>query len=95
MLRRRRLPLLVLFLLLALPVAAARAGIESPLPRPILALGVLLALALAGGALTALTRWRGSSPAWAAGWRHAWSEAGYRSEGVWLEFTDWLRSDRS
>jgi hypothetical protein len=79
---RRPLPLLVL-------------SLRSSLPLPILALGVLLALALAGGALTALVRWRGSSPAWAAGWTHAWSEAVYRSEGVWLEFTDWLRSDRS
>jgi hypothetical protein len=65
---------------------------HSSLPAPVLLLaGLAAVLALIAGAAL-LARWRGWSPAWAARFSHAWGEVGYRSEGRWLELSDWLRS---
>jgi hypothetical protein len=68
--------------------AATGAGV----PAPLLAMALLaVALALLAAAAT-LTRRSGWDPAWAAAWRHSFSEAGYRLAGGWSEFRDWLRS---
>lgn len=67
-------------------------GTHSTPPAPLLLLAALLILVGAIGSLALVARWRGWSPGWAASWSHAWGEAGFRSEGRWLEFTDWLRS---
>ncbi len=70
------------------------AATNSSLPAPIVMTAILAAALALLGAGVALTRWSAWSPRWAAGWRHMWSEAGYRAEGTWLEFSDWLRSGR-
>jgi hypothetical protein len=49
----------------------------------------MAALAAAAGAVWSR---RASDPAWAARWRHAGSEVGYRAGAAWAEFRDWLRS---
>jgi hypothetical protein len=41
-----------------------------------------------------LSRALGLEPRWSLGVRHAFGEAGYRTAGVWAEFTDWVRLGR-
>jgi len=56
--------------------------------------GTLLAVALVGlliAAMSALAAKRGGR---FAGVGHAWREAAWRSSGTWSDFTDWLRSRR-
>ena len=56
--------------------------------------GTLLAVALIGlliAAMSALAAKRGGR---FAGVGHAWREAAWRSSGTWSDFTDWLRSRR-
>jgi hypothetical protein len=56
--------------------------------------GTLLAVALVGlliAAMSALASKRGGR---FAGVGHAWREAAWRSSGTWSDFTDWLRSRR-
>jgi hypothetical protein len=62
------------------------------LPAPVLLMALLAALAALVGTIVALSWWRGWVPAWAAPWQHLRREAGYRLEGTWLDFSDWLRS---
>ena len=71
------------------PITAATG---SDLPAPLLMLAALAALVAVGGLLGTFVWWRGWSPSWTAGWRHMWSEAGFRVQGTWAEFSDWLRS---
>jgi hypothetical protein len=68
------------------------AATDAGLPAPI-ALMALIALAVAvvvGGGV--LARLRGWDPAWAAAWRHAGDEAGYRLSAIWADLADRLRS---
>jgi hypothetical protein len=53
--------------------------------------GVLLVIAVA---LVAAARWWAWQPGWLVRWRHATSEAGYRTRSAWAEFGDWLRLRR-
>ncbi|HWF35379.1 MAG TPA: hypothetical protein VG295_08395 [Solirubrobacteraceae bacterium] len=78
----------------ALRVGSPTAATDSGLPAPILILLVLGGLLGAAGAVLAVARLRGWDPAWAAGVRHTWAEAGYRVSGIWSEFADWLRRGR-
>jgi len=75
-----------------LPVTAATGG---RLPAPIVLLAALAGLLALLAAVLAAARMRGWDPVWAAGWRHAWSEAGYRFAGTWSELVDRLRSRRA
>jgi hypothetical protein len=59
-----------------------------------LILVVLGAIVLAALALWAFARWWAWEPPWAARWRHATAEAGWRASAAWAEFTDWLRLGR-
>jgi hypothetical protein len=81
---------------LALPrnlVSATGATRAGP-PAPVVLMALLATvLALATG-VALLARLRGWDPAWAASWRHMWSEAGYRTSGRWADLTDWWRSRR-
>ena len=53
--------------------------------------GILIGIALLGGAVLAAMALGGrGSPEM----RHAWSEAGFRTRGVWADFSDWLRTGR-
>ena len=67
----------------------ADAGGDAPAPLLVLAVvGGLIALAaIAWGIL----RWLAIDPRWLASARHATAEAGWRTSGVWADFTDWLR----
>jgi hypothetical protein len=69
------------------PVTAAT-GASVPAPIVLLAAlgGLLLVVAAVGG----LARARGWDPAWAATWRHGWSEAEYRIGGGWESVRDRL-----
>jgi hypothetical protein len=74
--------------------SSVSAPTDSNLPAPILlmaALVVIVAAVLAVRAVAAAAAWE---PGWAARWRHAWGEAGYRVGGAWADFTDWLRARR-
>jgi hypothetical protein len=62
------------------------------LPAPLILLGALAALLALVGTGATVARLRGWDPAWAAGFRHSWGEAGFRVAGAWSEFVDWLRS---
>jgi hypothetical protein len=80
------------------PVAAAT---PTPVPTPVIVArsstdellvpGILIGIALLGAALLAATAIGGRrSPRM----RHAWSEAGFRTRGLWADFSDWLRIGR-
>lgn len=71
------------------PITAATGA---DLPAPILMMAILAALVAMAALIASLVWWRGWSPAWAAAWQHMWSEAGFRAQGTWSEFSDWLRS---
>jgi hypothetical protein len=60
-----------------------------------LILGGIAAVLVGAALVAAVARMRGWGPAWAAGVRHAFREAGYRSAGAWAEFSDWMRFGRS
>jgi hypothetical protein len=76
----------------ALPSVSVTAATDSGIPAPIALMAIVAAILAMVGAVFALARVRGWDPAWAAGWQHAWSEAGYRVGGTWAEFRDWLRA---
>jgi hypothetical protein len=78
----------------ALHAGSPTAATDSGWPAPIVILMVLGGLLAVAGAALATTRLRGWDPAWAAGIRHSWAEAGYRVTGIWSEFGDWLRRGR-
>ena len=67
---------------------------DSGIPAPILVLAALTALLAAAALLGALARMLGWDPPWAAAWRHAWGEAGYRLGGGLEDFRDWWQSGR-
>jgi hypothetical protein len=71
----------------------AKAG-ASTAPAPLIAIAVLAALLALGSAAFAFARWRAWDPEWAQSASHALSEAGYRMEATWAEFSDWLRLGR-
>ena len=56
--------------------------------------GTLLAIALIGLALAALSALAAKRTGRLAGVGHAWREAAWRTSGTWSDFTDWLRSGR-
>jgi len=67
---------------------------DAGVPAPIILMTVvvvIVALVLAARAIVLATGW---DPRWAARWRHAWGEAGYRVSGGWSDFADWPRSRR-
>ena len=70
---------------------AASSGGGSDVPAPLIALGVLAALAALCGLAYALARWRAWEPDWALRARHAGAEASWRASNTWAEFSDWLR----
>jgi hypothetical protein len=76
------------------PLGAVTTPTDANLPLPLLLMIALGGCGLAGVLLAGVWRWRGWSPRWAIVWRHATGEAAYRTEGTWLDFTDWLRSGR-
>ena len=56
--------------------------------------GTLLAIALVGLTLAALSALAAKRTDRLAGLGHAWREAAWRTSGTWSDFTDWLRSGR-
>jgi hypothetical protein len=81
------------------PPVAPAAQAATPAPpvvthtghRSVLLPAVLIALALAGAAVLAVSTLAGRrSP----GVRHAWREAAFRTRGTWADFSDWLRLGR-
>ena len=74
--------------------AAARRASNAGAPAPLIALAVLGGLLLLAALITALARWRGWEFTRLAPARHALAEAGYRTGGLWSEFTDWVRLGR-
>ena len=68
------------------------AATGASLPAPVLALAGLAVVLGLFGVVAAIWWWRGWDPAWAARWRHAFGEAGYRASGTAADFDDWLGS---
>ncbi len=68
------------------PPGSVTAHSSSGIPAPLAVLGVLAALVALGVAGWALGR--GWAPLWAADWRHAWAEAGYRISIRWSDLAD-------
>ena len=54
----------------------------------------MLAVALLGLLIAALTALSAKRAGRLAGVGHAWREATWRASGTWSEFTDWLRPGR-
>ena len=52
--------------------------------------GILIGVALLGGAALAFSALRGGNPRV----QHAWSEALYRTRSTWADFSDWLKIGR-
>ena len=63
-------------------------------PAPLVLLAIIGALLLAAAAVWGSARWWAWEPAWLARFKHAGSEAGWRSSASWAEFRDWLRFGR-
>lgn len=76
----------------SLRVGSVPAPSGADLPAPIVLMAALAAVLGIAAMVGATARVRGWDPAWAASWRHAWAEAGYRFGGLWAEVRDWLRS---
>jgi hypothetical protein len=74
----------------ASPTSATDAG---P-PLPILLLAALTFLIVLVAGVGALARRQGWEPAWAAAWRHACAEAGYRVAGGLADLADWWQDGR-
>lgn len=86
----------------AVPPAAPPVAATTPAPSPtpaivtrsgtdaLLVPGILIGIALLGGAALAFSAWRGGNP----GVQHAWSEALYRTRSTWADFSDWLKLGR-
>lgn len=71
-----------------LPLPPVSAATGASVPTPILLLGVLGGLLLAAAGVATVARARGWDPAWAAAWRHAFSEAEYRIAGTWANLRE-------
>ena len=56
--------------------------------------GALLAVALLGLLIAALSALFAKRTGRLAGVGHAWREAAWRTSGAWSDFSDWLRSRR-
>lgn len=56
--------------------------------------GTMLAIALLGLLIAALTALAAKRTGRLAGVGHAWREAAWRTSGTWSDFTDWLRTGR-
>jgi hypothetical protein len=54
----------------------------------------LLAVALLGLLIAAMSALASKRTGRFAGVGHAWQEAAWRTSGTWSDFTDWLRSGR-
>jgi hypothetical protein len=67
---------------------------NDPFPLGLWILVGLLALSLLAWLVLALLGRTGWGEERLAGPRHAWAEARYRADGVWNDFTDWLRLGR-
>jgi hypothetical protein len=76
------------------PAETVAAHTSSGPPAALVILGALAAALALVGLYAALTRALGLEPRWSLGVRHAFGEAGYRTAGVWAEFTDWVRLGR-
>jgi hypothetical protein len=76
------------------PAETVAAHTSSGPPAALVILGALAAGLGLVGLLAALSRALGLEPRWSLGVRHAFGEAGYRTAGVWAEFTDWVRLGR-
>jgi hypothetical protein len=67
---------------------------NDPVPIGLWILAGLLALSLLAWLFLAALGRTGWGEERLAGPRHAWAEARYRADGVWSDFTDWLRLGR-
>jgi hypothetical protein len=76
------------------PAETVAAHTASGPPAALIVLGALAAALALVGLFAALSRALGLEPRWSLGVRHAFGEAGYRTAGVWAEFTDWVRLGR-
>jgi hypothetical protein len=75
-------------------IQARRAASVSDAPAPLLIIAILAAIVLLPALLWYAARLRGAEPRWLPDARHAIAEAGFRSSGIWSEFTDWVRLGR-
>jgi hypothetical protein len=80
----------------ALPIsfAPARSSTGSGPPAPVVAIAALAAILALAALVWGYGRWRGFESRWMLGAGHALSEAGYRLEATWADFTDWVRFGR-
>jgi hypothetical protein len=80
----------------AIPAAASAPADQGAddAPAPLLLLAILGGLLALGALLAGAVRFWAFDPPWLARWRHATSEAGWRTSNAWAEFTDWVRLGR-
>jgi hypothetical protein len=76
------------------PAATVGAHTSSGPSAALIVLGALAAGLALLAVVAASARALGFEPRWSLGIRHAFAEAGYRTAGVWAEFTDWVRFGR-
>jgi hypothetical protein len=76
------------------PAETVAAHTGSGPPAALVLLGALAAGFALLGLLALTVRALGVEPRWSLGIRHAFGEAGYRTAGIWAEFTDWVRLGR-
>jgi hypothetical protein len=77
-----------------LPVGTTTSSGSSGPSAAVVAIAVIAGLLAILAALWAYGRWRGVESPWLLSLGHSFSEAGYRIEATWSEFTDWLRTGR-
>ena len=70
------------------PPASVTGATSSGIPAPMALLGICAALLALGAAVYAVARFRAWEPLWAADWRHACAEAGFRLSDHWADLTD-------
>ncbi len=78
----------------SVPLVSVTGATSGELPAPIALMAAFAALLALLGALLGVAHIRGWDPAWAAWWRHAWSEAGYRMGGAGEDLADRLHMRR-
>lgn len=74
--------------------AATATRSDAGTPAPVVALAVLGGLLALAGLAYGVAHWLAWDPRWARRTRHAFAEAGWRTQNTWSDFTDWVRLGR-